>query len=145
MERKCKQCGEPFEADQGWKTICLDCWRANKNRQEHKQVEQLREQVTYWRSRAQGEADPAEVTRLREEVERYRRLHLDQQYRIASLELALTAERSRTPGPRYNGTAIPPDMLKRLIQLAHPDRHGGSEAAHRATQWLLEQRGPPGG
>lgn len=35
---------------------------------------------------------------------------------------------------------IPPDMLKRLIALAHPDRHGGSKIATEATQWLLSQR-----
>lgn len=36
--------------------------------------------------------------------------------------------------------SIPADMLRRLIQLCHPDRHGGSEAATLATRWLLEQR-----
>ncbi len=123
--RECRQCGELFVADQDWKRVCLDCWISNKNRRELKQIEQLQ----------------AEVAGLREENERYRRLHLDQQSRIASLELALTTERSRPPSPRYNGQAIPPDMLKRLIHLAHPDKHGGSEAATRATQWLLEQRG----
>ena len=123
--RKCPQCGNEFEADQPWKRVCLDCWIANKNRKEQRQAEQLQ----------------AEAARLRDENERYRRLHLDQQSRIASLELALTAERSRSPSPRYNGQAIPPDMLKRLIQLSHPDKHNGSEAATRATQWLLEQRG----
>ena len=124
--RKCPQCGTEFEADQPWKRICLDCWIANKNRKEQRQAEQLQ----------------AEAARLREENERYRRLHLDQQSRIASLELALTTERSRPPSPRYNGHTIPPDMLKRLIQLAHPDRHGGSVAATVATQWLLGQRSP---
>lgn len=29
------------------------------------------------------------------------------------------------------------EQLPRLIQLAHPDRHGGSEASTRATTWLL--------
>ena len=36
---------------------------------------------------------------------------------------------------------IEPEMLRRLIMLCHPDRHDGSDASHRATQWLLEQRG----
>lgn len=31
-------------------------------------------------------------------------------------------------------------MLRRLLQLCHPDRHGGSEAATTATQFLLELR-----
>lgn len=37
-------------------------------------------------------------------------------------------------------TTIPPDMLKRLIALAHPDKHYGSRIATEATQWLLKQR-----
>lgn len=37
-------------------------------------------------------------------------------------------------------TAIPQDMLGRLIRLAHPDKHGNSTAATEATQWLLKQR-----
>lgn len=35
---------------------------------------------------------------------------------------------------------IDPAMLRRLIQLCHPDRHGGSEAATVATQYLLDLR-----
>lgn len=35
---------------------------------------------------------------------------------------------------------IPPDMLKRLIRLCHPDKHGNSETANAVTRWLLEQR-----
>lgn len=37
-------------------------------------------------------------------------------------------------------SAIPPDMLKRLLSLAHPDKHGGSRIATEATQWLLAHR-----
>lgn len=47
-------------------------------------------------------------------------------------------ETATAPAPA--APAIPPDMLARLIRLCHPDRHGGSEAATVATQWLLEQR-----
>lgn len=36
--------------------------------------------------------------------------------------------------------AIPPDMHRRLIQLCHPDKHGGSTAATEVTRWLLEVR-----
>ncbi len=38
------------------------------------------------------------------------------------------------------GSGIPPEMLARLIRLAHPDRHQGSEVATKATQWLLSIR-----
>ena len=37
-------------------------------------------------------------------------------------------------------SAIPPDVLKKLLHLAHPDKHSGSKIATEATQWLLSQR-----
>lgn len=37
-------------------------------------------------------------------------------------------------------TAIPPDMLKRLIQLCHPDKHNGKKSAQDATTWLISQK-----
>ena len=43
---------------------------------------------------------------------------------------------ARTPAP----SVIPSDILRVLIQLAHPDRHGNSPASNRATAWLLDQR-----
>jgi hypothetical protein len=36
---------------------------------------------------------------------------------------------------------IEPAMLKKLIRLCHPDRHGNSQASNQATSWLLVQRG----
>jgi hypothetical protein len=36
---------------------------------------------------------------------------------------------------------IEPEMLRRLLQLCHPDRHGNSEASNTATRYLLALRG----
>jgi hypothetical protein len=48
---------------------------------------------------------------------------------------------SREAGSHSAGAAgIDTVMLRRLLQLCHPDRHGGSEASHTATQWLLTLR-----
>jgi len=44
------------------------------------------------------------------------------------------------PEPARQVPAIPGDMLKLLLHLSHPDKHGDSLASTRATQWLLEQR-----
>ena len=52
----------------------------------------------------------------------------------------LTAELQQRPLAHDPAPAIPPPILRRLIQLCHPDRHGGSDAARLATLWLLEQR-----
>lgn len=37
----------------------------------------------------------------------------------------------------FQPAPIPPEMLRRLIQLCHPDKHRGSEAANIATRYLL--------
>lgn len=47
---------------------------------------------------------------------------------------------SPSPSP-VGGAAIPPDMLKRLINLCHPDKHNNSKASTLATEWLLTLRG----
>ena len=124
MERKCKQCGDRFEADEEWKTICLDCWKANRNRRDQQLMEQLERRTR----------------ELEAEVDRYQRQSSKQQLEISRLELLLISERGKEL-PRHNSQPIPPDMIRRLLQLAHPDKHGGSEAATKATQWLLGQRG----
>lgn len=36
---------------------------------------------------------------------------------------------------------IEPIMLRRLVQLCHPDRHGNSEASNAATRYLLALKG----
>ena len=36
--------------------------------------------------------------------------------------------------------SIPPEQWRRLVQLAHPDKHGDSLTATEATRWLLENR-----
>ncbi|MDE2451991.1 MAG: hypothetical protein KGL43_00220 [Burkholderiales bacterium] len=65
----------------------------------------------------------AEADDLRNEVERLR------------------AENSRLRlAPATAKPAIEPSMLRRLIQLCHPDRHAGSDAATVATTWLLSLR-----
>lgn len=63
--------------------------------------------------------------------------HLRHELHEALIEAAQLRARLREAERRG---VIPPDMLKRLIALAHPDRHGGSKIATEATQWLLSQR-----
>ena len=35
---------------------------------------------------------------------------------------------------------MPIEVWRRLIQLSHPDKHGGSEASNEATEWLIKNR-----
>jgi hypothetical protein len=41
---------------------------------------------------------------------------------------------------RTAAAPIPADIARLLVLLCHPDRHGNSVAANKATAWLLEQR-----
>lgn len=51
---------------------------------------------------------------------------------VESLRAELAALRCERPR-----SGIDRAMLRTLLQLAHPDKHGGSVAATRATQYLL--------
>jgi len=42
--------------------------------------------------------------------------------------------------PTQNGTDIPDDILKKLIILCHPDKHGNSEMSNAVTVWLLSKK-----
>ncbi len=53
-------------------------------------------------------------------------------------QIAAEAEARAFMANRAEG--IPPDMLKVLLLLCHPDRHGNSQASTKATQWLLQMR-----
>ena len=79
------------------------------------------------------QAQPSDLARERDAAVA-RTLFLES--RVALLEMQL-----RQPSGRSE--AIPSDMLKTLIRLAHPDRHGNSPAANKATAWLLKARGNP--
>lgn len=161
----CCQCGDPFERDAAWKVRCLSCWIDNKNtaafnanptprqsRPNHQgsfQQPPPRPQAKARPTpepRAQTRTPPRpqspppqpqpqvntaqyqkEISKLRQEVETLR------------MQLLLEKNRNR-PAPSTVSTSIPEDMLGRLIRLAHPDRHGNSEASNKATAWLLSQR-----
>lgn len=76
------------------------------------------------RERAFSEYDELKAL-LRYYEENQRRL-------LADLRLA----RSR----HMESPRIPSDILRKLILLAHPDKHGGSETANEITTWLLARR-----
>ncbi|HRQ59587.1 MAG TPA: hypothetical protein PLN31_19395 [Azoarcus taiwanensis] len=78
------------------------------------------------RSKAKRPTTPTTDNALAESRAECARLRL----RVMALELDI--QRGSEP--------IPDDMLARLIRLCHPDRHDGSDAANKATAWLLAQR-----
>lgn len=140
--KKCPECGERYEQDQPWKKTCLSCYLAKKERLSERRVTQLEEQIVFWKGLAQGDT-ANEVDKLSRRCEELNSALAGARLRITHLEIALTqaqAHPPRRPSPAEIRGTIPPEMLKRLIQLCHPDKHDGRESSIKATQWLLEQR-----
>ena len=108
----CEACGDTFTRAPGecWKRRCLSCWRATPAAK--KAARDRLAQLT------------AELAETRAERDRLR-------LRVLALEL---------DGQQAKPEGIPPEMLRRLVRLCHPDRHSQSEAANEATAWLLAQR-----
>lgn len=112
----CEACGDTFTRalGEGWKRLCLSCWKVSPAAK--KAARDKLAQLT------------AELAETRAERDRLR-------LRVLALEL---------DGQQAKPEGIPPEMLRRLVRLCHPDRHGGSEAANEATAWLLAQRASRG-
>jgi hypothetical protein len=130
--KTCCDCHEQFEVEEkkAWATRCLPCWIAQQDRQGKRKVEGLQAEVDYWRTRANGGPDnSAAVDALQRKVDR-----------LESDNLRLRLELMTANAKAAGGKSLPADWrdyLPRLIQLAHPDRHGGSELSNRVTVWLL--------
>ena len=64
----------------------------------------------------------------------------DQPWKLVCVTCYLKAKGRTLPVATPAGAGIEPGMLRRLIQLCHPDKHQGSEAATTATAYLLALR-----
>jgi len=68
----------------------------------------------------------------------------DQPWKLQCVTCYLARKGKAAPTARATAPAaepIPADMLRRLVQLCHPDKHQGSEAATIATRYLLALKG----
>lgn len=95
---------------------CVPCWKVSKNIKATPPSSPPNKPSSY----------QAELQRLRQEID--------------SLRNQLSVEQHRARTAYSKPTAIPEEMIGRLIRLAHPDRHNNSEASNKATAWLLSQR-----
>ena len=68
----------------------------------------------------------------------------DQPWKLQCVTCYLARKGKTAPAADYpvmKSGPIEPGMLRRLIQLCHPDKHHGSEAATIATRYLLALKG----
>lgn len=144
------------ELFQQWKARRKECseWRkvaeqAAKEREARYRVELEKSYLLIALTTMGGNLDPAlalaeELDKTRKELERERARSEYNRRRLEELESGktdrweslLTEMRELSECPSF-----PKGMLRRLIQLCHPDKHGGSTAAIEATKWLLSNRG----
>lgn len=125
-------CGATFRRPEAyrWRRQCFACWQ--KSRPEQVDEADLERRVRYAEEECQ---------QLRSQLQDERRAN-DAGLKAAAREVALckkavlelyaaaTAEKLLTP-----------DLLRDMILLCHPDRHGNGERANRVTAWLLDRRG----
>ena len=116
----CVDCGREFHRneDEKWKTRCLCCFKKMKRAEES-------QPYTTWRAPDEGL------------IWRDRFYVADAQVQMLSQEVdALRAQLAARPAFDSALADELREMLPRLRQLCHPDRHDGSVAANRASQWL---------
>lgn len=113
--RKCEDCGQPFVPKVSYARYCLPCWSARHDRLAH-----LRGQL--------------HLAKLKHDLETS--ILND---RIATLERIVQEANERALKSWQRGW-LPPKMLKMLMYLCHPDKHGNSPMATKVFKWLLQQR-----
>lgn len=117
----CETCGESFFHDPGheWKTVCVSCFKRKKSA----------ERGGY--DPDQVIVDRLELAKLRRDAEFYRNMYFS----------ALAERNGYRPTSGSNILERISPLLKDMIVLCHPDRHGGNDPrATRVTQTLLELR-----
>ena len=114
----CKDCGNTFERpdSEAWRVRCTPCYKVFK-RAETSAVD------SYWSDRAAAAESMAATLKNR----------------VATLEGVIGDLMNK---PKAGGLDRElAEQLPRLLLVCHPDKHGNSQAATKATQWLLDVRG----
>lgn len=115
----CQECGTVFyrEDDADWKVRCIPCYRKAKRAESV-----LKPVDSYWIDRATAAESKAAALQMK----------------VMNLETQvnnLIGQSLRQP--RHTGLDRElAEHWRQLVQLVHPDKHGGSQGATKMTQWL---------
>ena len=131
--KRCLHCGVVFAADEKWKTLCLECFKRSKTTTTRAICVSCGDTFN---ARGAWQTLCATCFAARRRID-FEAVRAERDEALALLR-ALRRELERRPP----ALAMPSDQWRRLVQLCHPDRHGGSDAATAATRWLLENRPP---
>ena len=112
MYRTCPDCGNEFYDEEGWKKLCLTCWKRRKDKE-----------------RANTYTGTSRLVRLETQINRLRAELCHKHTEILRLK-------TRT-NPLENELK---EHLRKLMSLCHPDKHAGSRVAHDEMIFLLSLR-----
>jgi hypothetical protein len=117
----CCDCGSGFlrEADEDWKVRCIPCFKKSK-RNEPAAID------SGWIDRAL--VAERRVATMQDQVNQYRET-IRQLAAIQAVKQGSSLDRELA------------EHWRALVQLVHPDKHGGSQGATRLTQWLNNIKG----
>lgn len=121
IQMTCCDCGAEFLALGEWQVRCRRCYTIHKAEQAAEACDHTDRLAALEREIATLRGQLADTTADRD---RWR----------------LLAQAKPKRAPRALKPRIPPDVWRRLLQTAHPDKHNGSTVAVEATRWLLENR-----
>ena len=119
----CRDCGGTFERsdNEAWKVRCVPCFKKSK-RAESAAAD------SYWPDRCAA-AESAAATLKREVSALQCQLYSERQ----TVEALIKKQNGKQGGSLDRELA---EHWRALMQLAHPDKHGGSPGATRITAWL---------
>ena len=112
MIRTCDKCHKGFLADKPWAKLCSSCFKATMQKMQCEYCGN-----SFWTESHRPEIWPCK-----------------------SCKDDLLIHLISKPSVVLRQPSLSKDLLKDLIFLTHPDKHGNSKKATRATQQLLEMR-----
>ncbi len=126
----CQVCGSEFAPRSKRDRTCTDCLK--KRASQVKSVNISRDRLEAMEAALGQDGDLLVLKNLTIEKDL-----AEERAKVSRLRETITALKKTSES---QAPAIPRDIRRLLIQLCHPDKHQGSQAATKATSWLLEGR-----
>jgi hypothetical protein len=140
---RCLDCETVFEAIASWQVRCRRCYARSKR----EELEELERKNEWLRAELKRAPDPLELGWLQQENSRLQaevaQLKLERArgpdlgLSVEVLRLQLEVVRLREAAGRGG---LDRDFVRQLLQVAHPDKHNGSDLSLRVTKRLLAMK-----
>jgi hypothetical protein len=136
-EAECQECGLPFPRKESYKELCPICFKESRG------YNILQGDLAFLWAQQSLEEARSEGEKAKTKARKARASAIEALQQAArSEERAVAAEKAtrRAKRGRKNPAQLDPVVIKALISLCHPDKHGGSKKATEVTKLLLSMR-----